>query len=81
MFLGTTCVENSEEDMIKQSYIKNIKHYPDALSVAEVSEILRVCSKTVYKMINVGTIPAVKVGRENRILKNDLVRYLRANIA
>lgn len=67
--------------MTKQSYIKNIKHYPDALSVAEVSEILRVCTKTVYKMINLGTIPAIKIGRENRILKKDLMRYLRANTA
>ena len=50
--------------------------YPDALTVKEVAEILRVSTKTVYKLIKDGTVPAVKVGREQRIAKAHLITFL-----
>ena len=48
-----------------------------ALNAAEVAEILRVSTKTVYKLIKEKSLPAVKVGRENRIAKSQLIDYLR----
>ena len=38
---------------------------------------LRVSTKTVYKLIKEKALPAVKVGRENRIAKSQLIDYLR----
>ena len=55
---------------------KNIKRYPDALTVGEVAEILRVSTNTVYKLIKNGEISAVKIGREKRIAKNALMKHL-----
>lgn len=63
--------------MTKKEYEKSLCKYPAALTVAEVSEILRVSTKTVYKLIKEKTLPAVKVGRENRIAKSHLINYLR----
>jgi len=63
--------------MTKKEYEKSLCKYPTARTVAEVSEILRVSTKTVYKLIKEKNLPAVKVGRENRIAKSHLINYLR----
>ena len=63
--------------MTKKEYKKALSSYPEALTASEVAEILRVCTKTVYKLIKQGEIPAVKIGRENRISKSVLISYLR----
>lgn len=63
--------------MTKMEYKKALSSYPEALIASEVAEILRVCTKTVYKLIRQGEIPAVKVGRENRVSKSVLISYLR----
>ena len=63
--------------MTKMEYKKTLSSYPEALTASEVAEILRVFTKTVYKLIRQGEIPAVKVGRENRVSKSVLISYLR----
>ena len=62
--------------MTKKEREKELRCYPAALTAAEVAEILRVRTKTVYKLIKEKTLPAVKVGRENRIAKSQLIDYL-----
>lgn len=63
--------------MTKKEYAKSLHGYPDALTVKEAAEILRVCTKTIYKIINSGELPAVKAGREMRISKSNIIDYLR----
>ena len=63
--------------MTKKEHEKELRCYPVALTAAEVAEILRVSTKTVYKLIKEKSLPAVKVGRENRIAKSQLIDYLR----
>ena len=63
--------------MDNREYTKALKNYPMALNVKEVSEILRVSTKLVYRMVNDGTILSVKIGRENRIPKTELISYMR----
>ena len=63
--------------MDNREYSKALKNYPMALNVKEVSEILRISTKLVYRMINSGTLVAVKVGRENRIPKAELIAFMR----
>ena len=53
-----------------------MRSYPMALTVPEVAEILRVCTKTVYKLIKEDSIPYVKIGREIRVSKGRLIEYL-----
>ncbi|MDE6579200.1 MAG: helix-turn-helix domain-containing protein [Ruminiclostridium sp.] len=63
--------------MTKKEYAKSFHSYPEALTVKETAEILRVCTKTIYKIINSGELPAVKIGREMRIAKSNIIDYLR----
>lgn len=48
------------------------------LTVAEVAAAMRVSTMTVYRLINVGDLRAVRVGHNYRIRDEDLERYLAA---
>ena len=62
--------------MTRRERERKLSSYPMALTVPEVAEILRVCTKTVYKLIKEDTIPSVKIGREIRVPKGRLIDYL-----
>ena len=49
---------------------------PDVMSVEQVSGILNVSAKTVYKLIREKRIRAVKSGREFRITRESLMAHL-----
>ena len=67
-----TRIQNIEaeymEKTVREVVTENRK--TTALTAAEVAEILRVSTKTVYKLIKEKSLPAVKVGRENRIARS-----------
>ncbi len=46
------------------------------LTVAEVANVLRVSSMTVYRLIHAGELPALRVGKNYRIRSEELDRYL-----
>lgn len=48
----------------------------ELLTVAEVADMLRVSTMTVYRLIRTGEIPAVRVGRNYRVRRADLEQYL-----
>jgi excisionase family DNA binding protein len=48
------------------------------LTVAEVARRLRVSNMTVYRLVNSGQLPAVRVGRGYRIRTDDVHKYLKA---
>lgn len=45
-------------------------------TVAEVASQLRVSNMTVYRLINAGDLPAVRVGKSYRIRPEDVDNYL-----
>lgn len=47
------------------------------LTVAEISQELKLHAMTVYRLINAGKLEAVKVGRSYRVARSDFDRYLR----
>ena len=47
------------------------------LTVAEVAELMRVSRMTVYRLVNRGELPAVRVGRSFRVTEDDVNDYLR----
>jgi len=55
---------------------KCIYDYPDVLTVEEASEIIGICTKTVYKLIKNGNIRKVSVGRLFKIPKKNILEYL-----
>ena len=46
------------------------------LTVSEVAEMLRVSSMTVYRLINSGELPAVRIGKSFRLREEDVDKYL-----
>lgn len=63
--------------MVKYKNRKELKEYPSAMTVIDVAEVLRICTKTAYKLIDNGEIPSVRVGRQIRISKKDMYIYLK----
>lgn len=46
------------------------------LTVAEVADIMRVSTMTVYRLIKAGDLRAVRVGRSYRLAEDEVDRYL-----
>ncbi len=46
------------------------------LTVAEVANIMRVSNMTVYRLIKSGQLSAIRVGKNYRIRRGDIDRYL-----
>jgi excisionase family DNA binding protein len=46
------------------------------MTVGEVAAILRVSTMTVYRLINAGQLPAVRIGRSFRVREGELDHYL-----
>jgi excisionase family DNA binding protein len=46
-------------------------------TVAEVAGIMRVSKMTVYRLVQAGSLPAVRVGRSYRVPENAVRDYLR----
>lgn len=46
------------------------------LTVGEVAGLLRVSNMTVYRLINAGDLPAVRVGKSYRLREDDVDKYL-----
>ncbi len=49
------------------------------VTVSEVAEQLRVSNMTVYRLVQSGDLPAVRIGRSYRIREEDVDRYLGAS--
>ena len=48
----------------------------DLMTVREVAEMMRVSNMTVYRLIKGGDLNAVRIGKNYRIRKNDVLNYL-----
>jgi excisionase family DNA binding protein len=46
------------------------------VTVSEVADQLRVSTMTVYRLINAGDLPAVRVGKSYRLREEDVDAYL-----
>jgi excisionase family DNA binding protein len=51
---------------------------PRYVTVAEVADQLRVSNMTVYRLVQAGQLPAIRVGRSYRIREEDVDKYLSA---
>ena len=58
-------------------YSSVFRDYPDVLDVKQVSLLLGVSTKTVYRLLRDGTIVSLKVGREFRIPKVTMMKYVK----
>lgn len=53
-----------------------LDQYDDVLTVANLQEILGIGRNTVYELLNSGTIPALRIGKQWRIPKDAVLHYL-----
>ena len=51
--------------------------YPDVLDVKQVSELLGVSTKTVYRLLHDGSLESLKIGRVFRIPKVNVMKYVK----
>lgn len=66
----------SSEKKRRNEYMKMLKKYPDVLCIEQLCEALGgISTKTGYKMIKDKKINSIKVGREYRVCKIDLVDF------
>ena len=63
--------------MSKKEITKSLCGYPAALNVKETADLGKLEVRKPGRLIAEGKLPAVKVGRENRIAKSELIKYLR----
>ena len=49
---------------------------PRLLTVAEVADLMRVSTMTVYRLIKAGDLRAVRVGKSYRLTEEDVDQYL-----
>jgi len=61
----------------QEIYCIVLKDYPDILDVKQVSVILGVSTKTVYRLLRENAIKSLKVGREFRIPKVNVMKYVK----
>jgi len=53
------------------------KEYPDILDVKQVSVLLGVSTKTVYRLLRSGSLSSLKIGREFRVPKVNVMKYVK----
>ena len=59
----------------QEMYRVVFKEYPDVLNVKQVSTLLGVSTKTVYRLLREGIIDSLKIGREFRVPKVAIMKY------
>ncbi len=59
---------------------RDVRHCMPLLTVGETAELLKTSKQQVRKMIRQGLIPAMKVGREYRVMESYLTDFLESNM-
>ena len=67
----------SDEKKKRNEYIKMLKENPDVLKIEQMCDALGgISTKTGYKLLRENRIESVKVGREYRITKSNVIDFL-----
>lgn len=52
------------------------ENYPDVVTVEQLVEMLNIGRNSAYELIRAGIIPSVRIGRNIRISKAEIIKYL-----
>ena len=61
---------------IKEDYGLMFTSYPDLVNINQLKEMLGIGINLAYRLVRNKTIPSVKVGREYKISKRNVIYYL-----
>lgn len=56
-----------------------LENYPDVLNTSDICLILRISRKTAYKLLQSNVITCRKIGRNYKISKEAIIKYLSAS--
>ena len=65
----------------RDAYRVMLRKYPDVMNIEQMCDALRISTKTGYKLLHEGKIPAMKIGRSYRIPKAHLSPNLRSTLS
>jgi len=60
---------------------KSFADYPDILSFKQLMQLLQLSKTSCYQLVRGNDIEAIKIGREYRIPKQNVIKYLNEVIA
>ena len=67
----------TDKRMKRNEYAKMLKDYPELIRIEQLCEVLGgISTKTGYKLLKEKKIASLKIGREYRITKSNLIDYL-----
>ncbi len=61
---------------MKENYELMFTEYPDLVDVVQLREMLAIGISLAYRLVRDKTIPSLKVGREYKIPKRNVIAYL-----
>ena len=61
---------------IKENYELMFTAYPDIVNIIQLKEMLGIGVNLAYRLVRNQTIPSLKVGREYKIPKRNIIYYL-----
>ena len=61
---------------IKENYQMMFTSYPDLVTIKQLTKMLDIGVTLAYRLVKSITIPALKVGREYKIPKRNVIAYL-----
>lgn len=61
---------------IKENYDLMFTAYPDIVNIVQLKEMLGIGVNLAYRLVRNQTIPSLKVGREYKIPKRNVIAYL-----
>lgn len=67
----------TDKRMKRNEYAKMLKDYPELIRIEQLCEALGgISTKTGYKLLKEKKIASLKIGREYRVTKSNLIDYL-----
>lgn len=61
---------------IKENYEMMFTSYPDLVNISQLKEMLGIGITLAYRLVRNNTIQALKVGRQYKIPKRNIISYL-----
>ena len=61
---------------IKENYQMMFTTYPDLVNIQELKQMLGIGVNLAYRLVRTNTIQSIKVGREYKIPKRNVIAYL-----
>ena len=52
------------------------EQYNDVVSVEELAKMLKIGRNTAYELVRSGRMPSIKIGRQIRVTKREVIDYL-----